>query len=109
MAVVLKDKPSLPAQVLGRVSGDQAELQTRIESLLSGFSSQSPAPEDLGPNNAMRAAFKEVENLQKTNGDSHVSLPDLFLAVCKQKHIREALSAASFSLSQIEAAIKDSR
>eukprot|EP00930_Biecheleria_cincta_P104411 TRINITY_DN9669_c0_g1_i2.p1 TRINITY_DN9669_c0_g1~~TRINITY_DN9669_c0_g1_i2.p1 ORF type:complete len:948 (-),score=249.80 TRINITY_DN9669_c0_g1_i2:169-2649(-) len=54
----------------------------------------------------MRAALKEAEALRKAHGDSHLSLPDLFLALCKQKSIREALSAASFSLSQMEQAVK---
>ena len=43
--VLVKDKASLPAQVLGRLSGDSMELAKGCDRLLGGFSSQSPAPE----------------------------------------------------------------
>lgn len=109
MAVLLKDKASLPSQVLSRVGGDVTQLQEEIDRQLSSLSSQSPAPEELSPNNAMRAALAEAEKLRQKNGDSHLSLPDLFLATCKQKSVREALSAASFSFSNIEAAINSAR
>eukprot|EP00931_Biecheleriopsis_adriatica_P015929 TRINITY_DN11916_c0_g1_i3.p1 TRINITY_DN11916_c0_g1~~TRINITY_DN11916_c0_g1_i3.p1 ORF type:complete len:885 (-),score=235.23 TRINITY_DN11916_c0_g1_i3:185-2839(-) len=109
LSVLLADKSSLPAQVLSRQNGDNAELRRSVERLISSLSSQSPAPQDLPPNNAMRAALKDAETLQKANGDSHLSLPDLFLAVCKQKSIREALSAASFNYSQIEQAVRNAR
>jgi len=109
MSVLLNDKASLPAQVLSRISGDGVELRREVDRLLSCLSKQSPAPEQLQPNNAMRAVLDQAESLRKANGDSHMSVPDLFLAVCKQKSIRGALSAASYNYSQIEQAIKDSR
>eukprot|EP00931_Biecheleriopsis_adriatica_P050636 TRINITY_DN2933_c0_g1_i2.p1 TRINITY_DN2933_c0_g1~~TRINITY_DN2933_c0_g1_i2.p1 ORF type:complete len:911 (+),score=272.42 TRINITY_DN2933_c0_g1_i2:57-2789(+) len=109
ISVLLKDKASLPAQVLARVGGDLAEFQHQIESQLASLASQSPAPPDLSPNNAMRSALADAEKLRQANSDSHLSLPDLFLATCKQKSIREALSAASFSYAKIEAAIKEAR
>lgn len=65
-----EDKSSLPAQVLGRLSGDSQELLKGCERLLGGFSSQSPAPEDLPPNNAMRNVLLEAERLRKQSGDS---------------------------------------
>eukprot|EP00441_Pelagodinium_beii_P021482 CAMPEP_0197653290 /NCGR_PEP_ID=MMETSP1338-20131121/34964_1 /TAXON_ID=43686 ORGANISM="Pelagodinium beii, Strain RCC1491" /NCGR_SAMPLE_ID=MMETSP1338 /ASSEMBLY_ACC=CAM_ASM_000754 /LENGTH=912 /DNA_ID=CAMNT_0043228339 /DNA_START=46 /DNA_END=2784 /DNA_ORIENTATION=+ len=109
ISVLLKDRASLPAQVLARVGGDLAEFQQQIEHQLASLSSQSPAPPELSPNNSMRAALADAEKMRKANGDSHLSLPDLFLALCKQKSIRESLASASFSYLKIEAAIKDAR
>jgi len=109
LATLLQDKSSLASQVLARAGGDMAELQRGCDSLLQALSSQSPAPQELPPNNAMRATIQEAEKLRSANGDSHLSLPDLFLAVCKQKSIRAVLSTASFSLSQIEQIVKEIR
>ncbi|CAE8719499.1 unnamed protein product, partial [Polarella glacialis] len=109
MTVLLQDKASLASQLLLRLGGDLAELNQGLERLLSSFSSQSPPPEELPPNNSMREALRAAEELRKANGDSHLSLPDLFLAVCKKKDIRAALSAASFSLTSLEQAVKELR
>eukprot|EP00933_Yihiella_yeosuensis_P063684 TRINITY_DN66913_c0_g1_i1.p1 TRINITY_DN66913_c0_g1~~TRINITY_DN66913_c0_g1_i1.p1 ORF type:complete len:911 (+),score=220.29 TRINITY_DN66913_c0_g1_i1:64-2796(+) len=121
LSVLLKDKSSVAFQVLSGtrakaaagstavVGGDLAELQRLCEKFVDGLSSQSPAPEDLPPNNSMRSALRQAEDMRKANGDSHLSLPDLFLAVCKQKHIREMLSEASFSFSPLEQAVKEIR
>lgn len=107
--VLVKDKTSLPAQVLSRLSGDSMELVKGCERLLSSFSSQSPAPEDLPPNNAMRTALSEAEKLRKQSGDSYLSLTDLFLALLKQKPIKEVLSSAGYSITQLEKALTDVR
>lgn len=104
--VLLQDRQSLAVQVLSNLGGDLAELSKGCERLMSSLSAQSPAPEDLPPNNAMRSVLKDAEEFRKANGDSHLSLPDLFLAVCKPKSIKEILSAASFSYPQIEKAVK---
>eukprot|EP00933_Yihiella_yeosuensis_P080053 TRINITY_DN93459_c0_g1_i1.p1 TRINITY_DN93459_c0_g1~~TRINITY_DN93459_c0_g1_i1.p1 ORF type:complete len:931 (-),score=232.76 TRINITY_DN93459_c0_g1_i1:261-3053(-) len=119
LSVLLKDKSSVAYQVLSgsrakataaaTVGGDLTELQRLCEKHVDALSSQSPAPEDLPPNNAMRNALREAEDMRKTNGDSHLALPDLFLAICKQKHIREMLSSASFSFSPLEQAVKEIR
>jgi len=95
--------------VLSKVGGDVAELRAECERLMGKFSSQRPSPDHIPPNNALMAALKEAEKLQQTHGDSHLSLPDLFLAVIRPKSIREALSAASFSVAKIEQAMKELR
>jgi len=107
--VVLQDSESLPGHVLRKVSGDYRELQQACERLLISFASQHPAPDNISPDNGLRAVLKDAEDLRKKNQDSHLSLPDLFLAVCKQKSIRSILSEASYSLPQIEQAIKELR
>ncbi|CAK8985387.1 Chaperone protein ClpB1 (ATP-dependent Clp protease ATP-binding subunit ClpB homolog 1) (Casein lytic proteinase B1) (Heat shock protein 101) (Protein DEFECTIVE IN LONG-TERM ACQUIRED THERMOTOLERANCE) [Durusdinium trenchii] len=107
--VLVKDKSSLPAQVLGRLNGDSLELVKGCDRLLGGFSSQSPAPEDLPPNNAMRTVLNEAEKLRKQSGDSYLSLTDLFLALMKQKTIKEVLTSAGYSLTQLEKAMQEVR
>jgi len=109
LSVLLEDQESFASRVLSKLGGDLKELRSATARLLGGLSSQKPAPESIPPNNAMRAVLREAEGLQAANGDSHLSLPDLFLAVCRQKSVRSVLSDASFSLSQIEQAIKDCR
>jgi len=109
LSVLLADTDSFACHVLSKLGGDLEELRSSLARFLGGLSSQTPAPANIPPNIAMRAAFKDAEGLQKQNGDSHLSLPDLFLAICKQKSIRSALSDASFSLPQIQQAVKDCR
>ncbi|CAJ1357533.1 unnamed protein product [Effrenium voratum] len=108
-AVLLKDRSSLPAQVLSRLNGDSVEVQKGCERLLSSFSSQKPAPEDIAPNNAMRQTLQEAEQQRKASSGSYVSLPDLFLALLKQKAIKEVLSSAGYSISLVEKAMQDLR
>merc|ERR1719401_1291331 len=57
----------------------------------------------------MKAILTDAESMRKFNGDSHLSLPDLFSAICKHKSMREALAAANFSAGRIEQAVKDMR
>ena len=108
-SVLVKEKGTLPAQVLSRLNGDSQEVVKGSERLLSSFSSQSPAPEDIAPNNAMRGALAEAERLRTASGDSYLSLPDLFLALLKQKSLKEVLSAAGYSISAVEKAIQEVR
>mmetsp|Transcript_22712 Transcript_22712/g.42766 ORF Transcript_22712/g.42766 Transcript_22712/m.42766 type:complete len:899 (-) Transcript_22712:107-2803(-) len=109
LTVFLKDKSSLPSQVLSRQGGDLTELQKGCERLLSSLSSQSPAPQDILPNNAMKAVLADAETLRRTSGDSFVSIADLFLALIKQRQIKEVLSAASFSASAVEKGVQEVR
>ncbi|CAJ1365756.1 unnamed protein product [Effrenium voratum] len=108
-AVLLKDRSSLAAQVLGRLNGDSVEVQQGCERLLNSFSSQTPAPEEIAPNNGMRQTLHEAEVQRKASGGSYVSLPDLFLALLKQKSIKEVLSSAGYSITQVEKAMQDLR
>jgi len=105
---LLEDKAAA-SSLLSKVSGDLSQLRVSCNNLLSGFSSQSPAPEKISPDNAMSKTLKEAEQLQKEHGDSHLSLPDLFVAICKQPSIKKLLSEASFSVSQLEQAAKELR
>jgi len=111
LAALLEDKEhgALALTVLSKVGGDVAQLRSECDRLMGKFSSQRPSPDHIPPNNALVAALKEAEKLQKAHGDSHLSLPDLFLAAIKPKSIREALSAASFSAAKIEQAMKELR
>lgn len=108
-AVMLCDKESLLVRTLAKMNGDISELKNGCEKLLCSFSSQNPAPENMSPNNAMRAVLTAAEQLQKSHGDSHLCLPDLLVGVCRQKNIRALLSDASFSVAQIEKMVADVR
>mmetsp|Transcript_53881 Transcript_53881/g.126337 ORF Transcript_53881/g.126337 Transcript_53881/m.126337 type:complete len:891 (-) Transcript_53881:154-2826(-) len=108
-SILVKERSSLPAQVLSRLNGDSQEVVKGCDRLLGSFSSQSPAPEDIAPNNAMRGVLAEAERLRTASGDSYLSLPDLFLALLKQKSLKEVLSSAGYSISALEKAIHEVR
>ncbi|CAE7191395.1 CLPB1 [Symbiodinium natans] len=108
-AVLVKERSTLPAQVLSRLNGDSQEVAKGCDRLLSSFSSQSPAPEDIAPNNAMRGTLAQAERLRAASGDSYLSLPDLFLALLKQKSLREVVSSAGYSISAVEKSIQEVR
>jgi len=106
---LLEDKASIASSLFSKLSGSLSDLRSSCSALLGTFSSQRPAPEPILPDNAMSRALKEAEQLQKEHGDTHLSLPDLFLAICKQPSVKKMLSEASFSLSQLEQAVKELR
>ncbi|CAE7364336.1 Chaperone protein ClpB1 [Symbiodinium microadriaticum] len=108
-SILVKERSSLPAQVLSRLNGDSQEVVKGCDRLLGSFSSQSPAPEEISPNNAMRGVLAEAERLRTAGGDSYLSLPDLFLALLKQKSLKEVLSSAGYSISAVEKAIQEVR
>eukprot|EP00747_Dinoflagellata_sp_TGD_P114707 gnl/TRDRNA2_/TRDRNA2_171990_c2_seq1.p1 gnl/TRDRNA2_/TRDRNA2_171990_c2~~gnl/TRDRNA2_/TRDRNA2_171990_c2_seq1.p1 ORF type:complete len:967 (+),score=198.93 gnl/TRDRNA2_/TRDRNA2_171990_c2_seq1:52-2901(+) len=109
LQVMLQDKSSLGSQILSRVPGDLSELQRLADEQLANMPKQSPAPEQLPPNKDMLTALREAEDMRKNNGDTHLSLSDLFLAICKQKSIRRMLSDASFTFSKVEEVAKEMR
>jgi len=111
LSALLADKEhgALALAVLAKVGGDVAELKSECNRLMSKFSAQHPAPDEIEPNNALQAALRDAKKLQQEHGDSYLSLPDLFLAILKPKSIREALSTASFSVAKIEQAVKELR
>eukprot|EP00929_Paragymnodinium_shiwhaense_P103702 TRINITY_DN6738_c0_g1_i2.p1 TRINITY_DN6738_c0_g1~~TRINITY_DN6738_c0_g1_i2.p1 ORF type:complete len:913 (-),score=219.61 TRINITY_DN6738_c0_g1_i2:231-2969(-) len=95
--------------VFQQCSGDLAYLRDAVKSALKALPSQSPAPDEIGPNHSMRKCLQDAQQLQKDHKDSHLAAGDLFIAVCRQPSIKRLLADSSMSLCQLEAAVTKMR
>lgn len=71
--------------------------------------SQHPAPTEIGLSRDLFTILKAAQELQQKNGDSHLAVDHLLLALGKDKDIGPALTEAGLSYSKLETAVKEVR
>jgi len=110
VAIVLFSSPEgLGRRISSKLGVENSGVEASLRKLLIRVPSQDPAPDDVQPNQALVKVLKSAIEIQKKQGDSHLAVDHLILAISKDKDIEGALKEAGIKPDSIEKNIKEIR
>jgi len=111
LAVVLfSENDELGAQLVSKLGVDKQTVDRALRKLLVKQSTQDPPPPQLQFSNQLYDVLQKAQKLQKDQGDSHLAVDHLLLALVQaNKEIASTLEAVGISKKQVEATLKQIR
>ena len=105
--VIFSDE--LGANILAKI-GDAKAFDRALRKLLVKLPTQHPAPAQIGMDNSVLKVLQKAEDLQaKSEGDTHVAVDHLILALLEDGNIKEVMKSNGISRSQIETTVTNMR
>ena len=99
----------LGANIVGRV-GDAKAVERSLRKLLVKLPSQTPAPAQIGMDNSALKVLQRAEEVQgKSDGDTHVAVDHIIVALLDDYAVKQALKENGISRAQIEQAVATTR
>eukprot|EP01097_Dermamoeba_algensis_P004244 TRINITY_DN2804_c0_g1_i1.p1 TRINITY_DN2804_c0_g1~~TRINITY_DN2804_c0_g1_i1.p1 ORF type:complete len:602 (+),score=201.29 TRINITY_DN2804_c0_g1_i1:70-1875(+) len=110
LAIVLFSTPeSLGRRLCSKIGVEPQGVESYLRRLLIRVPSQEPAPDDVQPNQALMKVLKTGVEIQKKQGDSHLAVDHLILALMKDQDIETALKESGLKPDNIEKTLKEIR
>lgn len=106
---LIQDRDGLLRQVLGKLNLQQQPFERSFMSKLVKLPSQSPPPDDIGASSALMQCLRSAQDMQKKNGDSHLAVDHLLLALYNDKDVSNAFSENGLPKDKLEATLKTVR
>ncbi len=105
--VIFNDE--LGANILAKI-GDSKAFGRSLNKLLVKLPTQHPAPAQIGMDNSVLKVLQKAEDLQsKSEGDTHVAVDHLILALLDDANIKQVMKDNGISRSQIETTVAGMR
>eukprot|EP01135_Chromosphaera_perkinsii_P003625 Nk52_evm4s250 gene=Nk52_evmTU4s250 len=107
---IFEDESGLGCQILKKLGTEYKIIQRALQKLLVRTPSQSPPPED-PPSLGHQAAqlLKNATKYQKSQGDTHVAVDHLVLAVLEDKGLQSVWKETGLNKADVTNAIKEVR
>lgn len=99
----------LARQVAAKAGVDADEVERQARRPLSSFSVHDPAPEQPVPTRDLVNVLKQAQALQKKQGDSHLAVDHLLLALLDDATVKKSFEAAGLTRNLLAQAVKDLR
>lgn len=103
------DREGLARQIAKKCSVDLTALDRAINKALVRLPKQDPAPPDVSPAPTFLQVLKRAQDLQKSQGDSHVAVDHLLVSLLADKDISSMTSEAGLTKPAVEQAVKQLR
>jgi ATP-dependent Clp protease ATP-binding subunit ClpB len=103
------DRDGLFRQVLSRCGTDQKQLEKAIKAAASKLPSQHPAPSSISVSKGFVNFINQCKDIQKANGDSHVAVDHMILALMDSSDFTSTMKEADLKKPAVEAAVKSVR
>lgn len=103
------DEGGLANRMAEKAGADSKALTRNFNRKLNRIPSQYPAPDEVRLSPACSEVLNKATKLQGQNGDSHLSVDQLLLAVASDKEVAECFDASGLQKSRLEQAVKDTR
>eukprot|EP01116_Phalansterium_solitarium_P002448 TRINITY_DN1247_c0_g1_i1.p1 TRINITY_DN1247_c0_g1~~TRINITY_DN1247_c0_g1_i1.p1 ORF type:complete len:462 (+),score=147.25 TRINITY_DN1247_c0_g1_i1:98-1483(+) len=108
-AAIFQDPDGLGQRILQKIGADTKKVERALSRVVIKQPSQYPAPEQPGLSNSLAKAVRTAQDLQKKQGDSHLSVDQLLHAIADDKDVQSAFQEAGFTSQQLIEAIKQVR
>ncbi|EGG19823.1 AAA ATPase domain-containing protein [Cavenderia fasciculata] len=106
---LIQDEDALAKTIFEKAGGDFNKIERAALRALSQFPTQHPPPNDISPNNSLANILRTAVKLQKNNGDSHLALDHLLVALLEDSTVLSILGDAGAGKEQVKAAVKEVR
>lgn len=109
-SVIFGESDSLGFRVLVKAEIEPQQFKRQLSRLLVRIPKQDPAPDEIGISKSLAQCLEKATDIQKQQGDTHLAVDHLILALIKDSEIARAMSeVAGMTASKIEAAVKEIR
>lgn len=110
LAVALYSDPEgMARQVVSKAGLDPQIVERPLRRALVKQSIQEPAPDTISPNAAFLKVLRSGADLQKKNGDSHLAVDHILIALYDDKTVADALKDAGLQKAVVQNTIKSVR
>jgi ATP-dependent Clp protease ATP-binding subunit ClpB len=107
--VIFSDVDGLARRMVEKVGKDPKNVERLLRRHLVRLPQQNPPPPETQPSPSFGQLLRTAQQIQKSNGDSHVAIDHLLLAFLKDGEVMPILKEAGLSESQIETGMKEIR
>ena len=106
---LFNDKDGLFRQIMLKSGADNQSLEKTIKKYISKLGKQDPAPETISPSRTFLSLLQKSQELQKSNGDSHVAIDHFILALIENADFQQILNDLALNKKNIQESIKQIR
>lgn len=107
--VLYGDREGLLRQLTQRIGADQQALERALKKTLVRLPKQEPPPDTITPSRSFLAWLQKCQELQKANGDSHVAVDHMILALAENADFQPVLQEAGITKVALENSVKSLR
>ena len=105
-ATLFEDESGIPYKIFEAANAEPKGFQRNLNKHMVRLPSQSPPPNEVGASNSFYSILNNAEKLQKDNGDSHIAITHLLLALLQEECVKPLFKETGATYAQIEKAIK---
>ena len=110
LALAMFNEPNgLASSVCEKAGGNAKEVAKQLTKLCVRLPSQDPAPSKVSVGPALYRVLEKAEKMAGKNGDTHVALDHIFLAIAEERDCGQAFEAGGLTKMALEGAIKQVR
>eukprot|EP01103_Thecamoeba_quadrilineata_P017599 TRINITY_DN6312_c0_g1_i1.p1 TRINITY_DN6312_c0_g1~~TRINITY_DN6312_c0_g1_i1.p1 ORF type:complete len:887 (-),score=256.91 TRINITY_DN6312_c0_g1_i1:221-2881(-) len=109
LATVLFSDDGLGRRIVEKLSIDPKTVDRAIKKQLVRLPSQHPAPSEVSISLSLKTVLQHAIDIQKSQGDSHVAVDHLILALAKDPTIGPIFKECGLSYDKLESAVKGVR
>jgi ATP-dependent Clp protease ATP-binding subunit ClpB len=106
---IIDDREGIARQLIQKLNGSPASVKKAMEAGLTKLPAQSPPPSQYSFSNGLMDVWNKARKLQKTQGDSHVSVDTFMLALLDVKDLVLILNEAGILKPALTQAIAEMR
>lgn len=107
--VLHTDRDGLFRQLTQRIGADQQALERALKKALVRLPKQEPPPDTISPSRSFMTFLNKCQELQRANGDSHVAIDHMILALADNPDFQQVLQEAGITKVALENGIKSIR
>lgn len=100
------DQDGLFRQLTQRIGAEQQALERALRKAVVRLPKQEPAPENITPSRSFLTWLQKCQELQKSNGDSHVAVDHMILALADNADFQPILQEAGITKVALENSVK---
>jgi len=109
LVALFTDADGLTKSICNKAGVDPLAVERSIRKLLVRLPVQDPPPAEISPNPALIKVLRAAVEIQKKQGDSHMAIDHLLLALAQDSEIAKAFSEAGLTSKALETAVKEVR
>ncbi len=108
-SALYSDKDGLFRQIALRIGADQQGMERALRRILVRLPRQEPLPDTIAPSRSFLQFITKCQEMQAANGDSHVAIDHMILALADSADLAPVLVEAGITKSALENGIKSLR
>jgi len=108
-AALFAEDNGLASSIATKAKVDPVNVRRELQRAVIRLPSQDPAPTTVPPSQSFLKVIRDAQALRKKQGDTHLAVDHLLIALCDDKDVIACLAAADLTKHALEEAVKSVR